>query len=118
MNEIERCKPWIEAALGFSGGTHEYDDVAYAILQGQMQLWPADDGCLVTEMLLYPKKKVLHIFLAGGKLETLTDMHESVIWWAKAQGCSALTLSGRKGWVKALESFDWKPTMVCLTKEI
>jgi hypothetical protein len=69
-------------------------------------------------MLLYPKKKVLHIFLAGGKLETLTDMHESVIWWAKAQGCSALTLSGRKGWVKALESFDWKPTMVCLTKEI
>ena len=44
-----------------------------------MQIWPADDGCLVTEMLLYPKKKVLHIFLAGGKLETLTDMHESVI---------------------------------------
>lgn len=118
MSELERCRPWIEAALEFSGGTHDSDDVAYAIINSKMQLWPAKDGCLVTELLQYPKKKVLHIFLAGGKLEALTDMHDAVMQWSKAQGCTALTLSGRKGWVRALEKFNWKPTLVALTKEI
>ena len=72
---------------------------------------------LATELLQYPKKKVISHFL-WGKLQTLTDMHEDVIAWAQAQGCSALTLSGRKGWVRALESFDWKPTLITLSKEI
>jgi len=28
VNELERCRPWIEAALEYSGGTHEFEDVA------------------------------------------------------------------------------------------
>lgn len=118
MSELERCRPWIEAALAYSGDTHDFDDVACAIINSKMQLWPAKEGCLVTELLQYPKKKVLHIFLAGGKLESITDMHGDVMTWGKAQGCTALTLSGRKGWIKALEKFNWKPTLVALTKEI
>lgn len=116
--QIARCREWIEAALAYGGDTHDYEHVAYGILEGAMQLWPAEDGCLVTELLQYPKKKVLHIFLAGGRLQTLTDMHDDVIAWAKSQGCTALTLSGRKGWVRALESFDWEPTLTTLSKEI
>ena len=118
VDNLIKCKEWIEAALAYSGGTHNIDDVFHAILEGRMQLWPTEKGCLVTEILVYPRKKVLHIFLAGGELGQLTDMHEHVIKWAKQQECSALTLSGRRGWSKALEKFGWKLQLVHLSKEI
>jgi hypothetical protein len=38
IEEIERCKPWIEAALEYSGGTHDFIDVAEGIYKGTMQL--------------------------------------------------------------------------------
>jgi len=118
MDELERCRVWIEAALEYSGGTHEYIDVFHAILEGRMQLWPAENGCLVTELIVYPRKKVLHIFLAGGSLDQLTNMHQDVITWSKLQECTALSLAGRKGWTKALKDFGWQEKFTTLIKEI
>ena len=118
MNELLRCKPWIEAALGYSGGTHTFKDIVDGISSGRLQLWPADNSCLVTEIVAYPQKKVLNVFLGGGELEEIAGMHTDVIAWAKAQGCEALTVSGRKGWERALKRHGWKPLHVTLTKEI
>jgi hypothetical protein len=41
MTEMERCRPWIEDALEYSGGTHVFDDVVSGVTSGRMQLWPA-----------------------------------------------------------------------------
>ena len=60
--QIARCREWIEAALEYSGGTHDYEHVAYGILEGTMQLWPAEDGCLVTELLRAKKESATHFF--------------------------------------------------------
>ena len=116
MNELERCKGWIEAALEYGGGTHLFEDIAEAIADGRMQLWPAKDSCLVTEITVYPRKKVLHVFLGGGDLNEILGMHESVVQWAMAQGCESLTMTGRKGWVKALQNNGWKSQLVLLEK--
>lgn len=116
-DEVSRCRPWIEAALEYSGGTHSFLDVVEGLCAGTMQLWPADKGCIVTEIVVYPKKKVLNIFLGGGELEQILDMHENVIDWAKAQGCSALTMTGRFGWKKPLAKHGWKPLHSSYVKE-
>ena len=42
--ELERCRDWIEAALEYSGGTHDFIDVAEGIYKGTMQLWPTPRG--------------------------------------------------------------------------
>ena len=73
-NELDRCKTWIEAALEYSGGTHDFEDVVQGITLGTMQLWPTPKGCIVTEIVIYPKKKVLNVFLGGGELEQIMDM--------------------------------------------
>lgn len=117
-DELSRCREWIEAALEYGGGTHEFSDVVESIYKGHMQLWPAEESCLVTELVNYPRKKVLHIFLGGGKLDEILGMHADVIQWAKAQGCDSLTMSGRKGWTKALKSHEWKDTLVVFEKRI
>ncbi len=93
--EFERCKPHIEAALNYSGGTHDIIDIYQGLHNGTMQLWPAEKSCLVTEIIKYPKKKVLNVFLGGGDLTEILSMHEDVISWAKQQGCTALNMTGR-----------------------
>jgi hypothetical protein len=105
--ELKRCKPWIEAALQYSGGTHDFIDIAEGIYKGTMQLWPTPKGCIVTEIVVYPRKRMLNIFLGGGELQQILDMHEDVIGWAKAQGCTALTMTGRMGWKKPLAKHGW-----------
>jgi len=115
--ELERCRDWIEAALEYSGGTHDFIDVAEGIYKGSMQLWPTPRGCIVTEIVVYPRKKVLNVFLGGGELDQILEMHEDVIAWAKAQGCSALTMTGRFGWKKPLKAHGWKPLHTSYVKE-
>jgi hypothetical protein len=115
--ESVRCRPWIEAALEYSGGTHDFIDIAEGLYKGTMQLWPAEKGCIVTEIVVYPRKKVVNVFLGGGDLEQILDMHEDVIEWGKLQGCSALTMTGRFGWKKPLAKHGWEPLHSSYVKE-
>jgi hypothetical protein len=50
-------------------------------------------------------------------LDQILDMHTDVINWAKAQGCTALTMSGRAGWKKPLAPHGWKPQHSTYVKE-
>lgn len=116
--QFERCKPHIEAALEYTGGTHDLIDIYEGLYKGTMQLWPAEKSCLVTEIINYPKMKCLNIFLGGGDLTEIMSMHEDVIRWAKDQGCSALNMTGRFGWKKPLLKYGWKPMHSSYVKEI
>ena len=116
-SDLERCRPWIEAALVYTGGTHAWEDVVNSIGTGQMQLWAADRGCIVTEIVIYPRKKVLNIFLAGGDLDQILDMDNDVKRWAEHHGCTAATMMGRMGWKKPLAALDWKLQHGCFLKE-
>lgn len=116
-SELQRCKPWIVAALERGNGTHSFEDVAQGVEKGSMQLWPAPKGCLVTEIVVFPQKTVLNIFLGGGDLEQLADMHRDVIAWGKAQGCTGAMITGRQGWVRAFRKYGWEHRAAVLTKE-
>ena len=95
----------------------DFIDIAEGLYKGTMQLWPADKGCIVTEIVVYPKKKALNVFLGGGELDQILDMHENVIEWAKAQGCECLMMTGRFGWKKPLEKHGWKTLHSSYVKE-
>lgn len=118
MHVIERCQPWIEAALEYGNKTHTFQDVVEGIAEGRMQLWAAAEGCAVTEIVVYPRKKVLNIFLAGGKLDSLREMAPDMRRWAEAQGCASATLTGRRGWVRALAKDGWRELWTTLETEI
>lgn len=118
VQEIKRCLPWIADALSYSGGTHDPTDVVAGILKGTMQLWPGPEACAVTEIVVYPNKKVLHVFLAAGNMEGIVDMQESAEEWGKLQGCTAMTIAGRKGWAKVLKDVGYEEKYVTLAKEL
>ena len=115
---IENCTEWILAALEYSGGTHDFIHVVEGIKAGTMPLCPTLRGCIVSEIVVYPKVKQLNIFLGGGELDQIMAMHTDVIKWAKAQGCSALTMTGLAGWKIPLSEHRWYQLHSSYTKEL
>lgn len=118
VDELYRCRPWIEAALERADGTHTLNDVIENIFKGSMQFWPAPKGCAITEIIQYPRKKVLHVFLAGGEMEQIVDMDGSAVQFARANGCSGMSIAGRKGWARVLKEKGYQETFTVLTKDI
>lgn len=117
--QFRRLQPHIEAALEYSQGTHTADDVLEQISTGELQLWPGQDSVVITQIITYPRKKVLHIFLAGGNQKELKEMDPYVVQWAKDQGCTALTFTGRLGWARSeMRDIGFELTHVMMSKEI
>ena len=116
--EMQRCRKWIEAALEYSGGTHDYQDIVESVKTGAMQFWPAEDACAITEIIVYPRKRAFHVFLAGGNMDTIVDMDESAVYYAKINGCTIMSIAGRKGWQRVLNEKGYKPYLTSLAKEI
>ena len=118
MDELLRCRGWIESALNYSGETHSFQDVVDGILKGTMQLWAGESGCAVTEISVFPQKKVLHTFLAAGDMDQILDFEESAAEFGRMNGCTAMTIAGRSGWKKILGKRDWHEQFVVLEREI
>jgi len=109
----------VEAALEYSGGTHGIEDIAEGLKSGRFQLWPADNSVIVTEIIVYPRLKNLHFFLAGGDLDELRLMQPLVESWGKDMGCTRVSLAGRKGWEKTfLKDRGYTPKWFVLGKDL
>ena len=109
ISKLYADRDLIASALMYSGGTHTFDDVAAMVISGRALYWHLDDSFVIAEKVTYPKLTVLNVFLAGGDLEEITAIQPELIKAGKALGCSALSLAGRSGWLKVLESQGWKP---------
>ena len=118
VQQLNRARKWIEDALEYSGETHTFVDIVRGVLNGQMQFWNGDNGCAVTEINVYPHKKNLHVFLAGGDMQQILDFEASAAAWGKAQGCTSMTIAGRVGWKKVLGKRGWDEKFVVLGREI
>lgn len=106
-------------ALEYAGATHTVEDVLHSVEMGEAMLWHSDGGILVTEVYEYPLKKVLHCWLAAGELEAVIDLSRQALEWAKEQGCTTATLTGRKGWLRVLGAEGWRATpLVMMEREV
>ena len=105
-----QAEPLLQKALDrCCDGTWELEDVKLAVMQGRMQFWPMDGAALVTEILVFPRKKALNCWLCGGDLKELERVYPSLELFAQANGCYALYGAGRKGWTTYMTKFGWVP---------
>lgn len=109
----------VEAALVFSGHSHNFDDVAAMVEAGKAQAWFGPNSIVITEIVLEPRFKVLNYFLAGGNLAELEAMQPLIEKWAREHGCVRATLVGRKGWDRTfLKRQGWTNGLVVLDKNL
>lgn len=116
--EFLRCKPYIEAALEYTKGTHSVDDIWHGVVEGRFHFWPGEKSAIITDIEIYPMRRVMHIFLAGGDLDELLEMEKSVEAFAKTIGCNSLSISGRRGWLRVFKDDGWQEVCTTIAKEL
>src|SRR5262249_31379314 len=102
----------IEAAME-KGDISPFAGVEHAVLSGAAPLWLAWDAdarsiaaACVTELQMVGARKLCLIVACGGK-----DMHRwlpllaPIEDYAREEGCSAMRIMGRAGWVRVLKGY-------------
>ena len=111
----------IKAAME-KGRLSSFADVEHAVRNGNALLWLAWNGetvkaAAVTELAVANGEKFCTIVACGG--------HDRAQWlpllagletYGRAQGCAAMRIYGRRGWLKLLP--EYRTTRVLLEKEL
>jgi hypothetical protein len=117
---------WLEAAIWHGNGELLTEDLYVCCLQSRMQLWISVNadyvphGALVTEVITYPRKRVVRIVALGGKSfkEWLPALEKTGDEWARKVGATAIEAMGRKGWLRFLRGTRFKEKYCFMIKEV
>lgn len=102
----------LEEPIARSQGCYLPEDVLQALALGLMDLWLAAKGeeivaAYVTEIVHFPRKRMLRATFAGGAPHTMDEWLEPMVRaleeGAKACGCAGMMAMGRRGWTKVVE---------------
>lgn len=119
VDDLERLRPQIEAALVHARGTHTFDDIAHMVLTGRVRLWAKENSFCITEINEFPRKRIVHVFLAGGNMADMHEFFDPVAEAYKQQGCVGMSFAGRPGFVRALKQHpEWEVVHVTMGREI
>jgi len=125
VDEIAMIWPVLEPMLRKAIASGETTDGLLSNLQSQeAQLWVVfDEGCpiagIVTEIATEDDgSKVCNIWAVGGSaIQEWFGYLATIEAWARAEGCSAVTVDkGRPGWKRLMQGY--KVTHVSLRKDI
>ena len=114
--------PHIEAAAVHCEGELEPEDFYPDLVSGEMQLWLVLKGTevaatVITQIIPYPRKKILRILCLGGKqMRDWYFLFDQIENYAILEGCVAIEAWARKGFERVLT--DWKSSYQVLTKEL
>lgn len=95
LSEWVLCRDLLIPALEDATEAEVIDD----LMTNRAQLWRGDGGAVVTRLITGGQ---LHIWLGGGSLPRLVDLIPGLIAWGRQQGCTWITVRGRKGWARVL----------------
>ena len=115
----ERSTPFLANALELSGNEYTVDDVLKQIEDDHAIFYPFKNGASVFKVQLYPQRRTLCIWLAGGEMDAnLEAVMEAAEYHAKKHECDGIEVSGRKGWEKVLKPYGYEHKRVKLIKEL
>lgn len=106
--EVRAVLPLIEAALADADLTAE--EVIEGIRLGWYGLWTLGRSAMVTEFILSPRCRALHVFAAGGDLGEIRELIPALERFADLTGCNIMGATGRKGWTRVLKPYGYAPS--------
>jgi hypothetical protein len=115
------CAHLIRAAMR-RGDLGAFAPIEEAVLAGRALLWLATDGAIihaaaVTQLAQTEWRKVCEIVACGGRDRRLwIHLIETIEDFARAEGCAATRIVGRKGWARVLAQYH--TTRIVLEKDL
>lgn len=109
------AEPYIKRALDRANGELDHHDLRAMIAERNVQLWMVSNkerivGALTTEIVVYPRKKVVRVItLAGNEFtEWFPVAEEVIIAFGIEQGCEGIESFVRNGLTKRLAPSGYK----------
>jgi hypothetical protein len=100
--------PRLARALDRMGGAYAVQDILTAIAEGRMQSFAENDSWAVTQVVDYPRTRMLDILVALGDLEECRKLHDKVLQYARDHDIGLVQAYGRRGWIGDAISHGWK----------
>lgn len=118
---ISLSLPLIKKSLS-DDSAYSIEDVIDELRSARAQLWHVMRGqniqaIVVTVINTHPCAKDCMIWLCAGKdRKNWIHLLDQIEDWAKAHGCDAMIVRGRRGWEKVMK--DYKKTHIILEKKL
>ncbi len=112
----------LKRAIDLSDRKYTVDSIYKRLVKGDFQLWIVlvDEVMMmagVTQIIIYPAKKVCTIMFLGGKNILLwNDTYAIFEAWARNLGCDSIEIWGRQGWQRMMK--DYELIHIVLRKEL
>jgi len=117
-----KSTPFIEKALKENGAEFTVEDVLREVQDEQAIFYPVTNGAAIFTVAQYPQRRLLRIWLYGGKTDTgranLDVIMQAADYFAEKHECDGVELTGRKGWEKVLHPYGYKYKSVTLSKDL
>ena len=100
-------------------GTHEVRDLIALVDSGAMQLFAAGESCLFTQVVDFPRARVLELFLVVGELKDVNELERQASNFAASVNVDFIRTFGRPGWSKVLRKpKGWHKTAEVWQKDL
>jgi hypothetical protein len=105
-------------ALKAGGDTHTLEDLLDEIKAGKKQSFVKGNTWAITQVLDFPRKRVLELFMVVGEAKDLPELQTEIVEYGKHIGADFVRTQGRLGWKKLAKELGWKPVMTLYIKEV
>ena len=100
----------IDVALALGGDVMNFNDLVELARIGRVQLWLADGeaALIATEIVNYPRKRVMNCFMAAGTLSGILSLRDKIETFARDEDVDAMTCAGTPAWGRIGKRFGWR----------
>lgn len=108
----------ISAALLAGGDLLTIDDLRTQALERRVQWWGDERAAVATEVLSYPRRRILNLFMAAGELRRILALQNDVDAFAQDMGCSFMVAHARPAWGLVGKPLGWLPRSIQFVREV
>lgn len=118
--------PMLERSTDLSEGRYDLVDLAKKLASGEFHLWIVFEkrgvivAAITSAFTWYPQGKFLSgQFLGGERLSEWRDLFCDVFdRWGRDNGCKAVEMTGRAGWVRVLKDNGYREVYRVLQRDL
>jgi len=97
----------LHKALALPWATKDFETIKEDLREGRLQAFWNDEGIILTEICVSPRRKFLNVFLAAGKLRALKELKPKVVQFAREHGIEQAQAIFRPEWAPWLKRNGW-----------
>jgi hypothetical protein len=90
------------------GGLYAVTDILAAIAEGRMQGFVEGDSWAITQIVQFPRARLLEILIALGDIDECRILHDRILQYARDHDVGLVQAYGRRGWLDHPLTSGWK----------